>query len=280
MRNDMQNRVFFTICNYNAQRNGSLTDSMESLQKLKTDNTVILVWDNASTDESCGILKSYLDNGTIDHLVLSGKNMGKAYAMNTLSVFAKTIYGAVESDVLVSMDSDICIHNEKFSEELATLFQQKQKVGFVGFDYYEDPDFKIRSNYHKLVEGTHITHSINADLCGVTYRPLDSFGGYLAGALIAMRFGMFESVNGYSTDLANGNKLALYGGDDSMLESKLWNSFGRKLMFIFDERKQIIHRRDIDDGYRKWKKDCLRSMGRDGYGRCVIPNVGYYDIEK
>jgi len=272
-----RSKIFFIVCNYNAQRNGSLADSMKSLERLKTNETKILVWDNASSDGSQDILKDYQSKGIIDNLVLSDRNMGKAYALNVLATFARNIYDAMPMDILVSMDSDICIHNGKFANELIEVFSSNRKLGFIGFEYYEDEAFSKKSSYHKMAEGIHIRHDIAVPLCGVEYHPLDNFGGFLGGALMAMRVGMFSEIGGYSTDLANGGNIALYGGDDSMLENKLWRSYGKVCMFLFDERPQILHRPDSDDGYREWKGNCLKSMQKDGYGKCYIPKVGYYD---
>ena len=272
-----RNRILFTICNYNADRDGSLADSMKSLELLKTEDVKILVWDNASSDGSQDILKEYQKRGTIDSLVLSGKNMGKAYAMNVLNCFARNIYCAEPMDVVVSMDSDICIHNKLFANELSDVFSANEKLGFVGFEYYEDEGFARKSSYHLLKDGVHIRRDTDVPLCGITYHPLYKFAGYLGGAIIAMRSFMFAGVGGYSTDLADGKTLALYGGDDAMLEKKLWEGYGRSHMFLFDERPQIIHRPESDAGYKAWKDGCLDSMRENGFGRCPIPKVGYYD---
>lgn len=83
-------KVVFTVCNYNAYREGVLTSSLERLAAVKDDETFVLYFDNASRDGSVDELLRYYRQKTIDALILSNVNMGKAYAMNVMfqQVFA------------------------------------------------------------------------------------------------------------------------------------------------------------------------------------------------
>lgn len=271
-------RVFFIVCNYNAQRNGSLLDAMECLSKTKDENTTILLWDNASSDDSLGILRKFHNSGDIDHLVLAGKNMGKPYALNYLAKFAKDAYGCENDDIFVSMDSDICIRNTDFVKELVAVFSKSRRVGFVGYEYCDDEKLTHVSKYNKLVEGRHVFRSREIDICGIKYAPLSNFGGLLAGGLIVVRCGMFFHVGGYRLDTVNGGKSPIYGNDDATIEAALWNGYRDRFMFLFDSRKQILHRNDTDEGYSKWKSDVLQKFVKEPFvGNTRIPSKGYYD---
>lgn len=79
-------KILFTVCNYNAHATGALDKSLKRLQDVKDDGVVISYFDNASKDGSEDVLHEYYKSGLIDVLVLSRKNMGKAYAMNKLFI--------------------------------------------------------------------------------------------------------------------------------------------------------------------------------------------------
>ena len=97
----------FTVCNYNAQREGVLSPSLERLAATKDDDTFIFCFDNASRDGSADGLLKYYRKKTIDALTLSNFNAGKAYAMNVMFQQALTAYRLSPDDILVNMDSDV-----------------------------------------------------------------------------------------------------------------------------------------------------------------------------
>lgn len=266
-------KVFFLICNYNADKNKSLEKSLKQLSLIKRDNVKILVWDNGSAQSSITILNRYKKNNTIDFLSLS-QNVGKANAINFLAKVAIEVYKAQADDVLISMDSDIIIHNETFIDELTSLYNYKH-MGFISFEYYDSETFNNISGYHKLENGKTIFLDNPLIIDNRTYYRIADPSGHIAGALITMRFHMFISVDGYNIIKDTHNKTVIYGGDDSTLEAKLWIEFKNKFMFIFDSRKQIVHLPHTDPKYNDWKAEITDGIRKNSYSDNSYK--GFYD---
>lgn len=292
-------RVFFIICNYNGERNGALSRSLDRLSAAKTPDTVVSVFDNGSTDGSVDVLLRHFGNGsgtsghgncvgnTIDSLFLSGGNNGKSRAMNALAENARIAHGMTEMDVLVSMDSDIAIMNPDFIRDMGRMFRSEPRLGFMGFEYYEDEGLAKVSSYNRLERGVNLSDGTIAAF-GREYREMCDFAGRLAGGILAMRAGMFLSVGGYPTKTPLGRDLPIYGGDDCLIEHALWRKYGGKCLFLFDDRPQIFHPKEADAGYQAWKDKTLADLGRvlnfesadKSEDRVEFQKVGYFEQKK
>lgn len=292
-------RVFFIICNYNGERNGALSRSLDRLSEAKTPDTVVSVFDNGSTDGSVEVLLRHFGRGsdtsghssgvgnTIDSLFLSGGNNGKSRAMNALAENARIAHGMEAMDVVVSMDSDIAIMNSDFIRDIGKMFRAEPRLGFMGFEYYEDEGLTKVSPYNRLERGVNISDG-TISAFGREYREMCDFAGRLAGGLLAMRAGMFMAVGGYPTKTPLGRDLPVYGGDDCLIEHALWRRYGGKCLFLFDDRPQIFHPKETDAGYQAWKDKSLADLGRvlnfesadRSEDRVEFQKVGYFEQKK
>ena len=261
-------KILFIICNYNAHASGALGESLKRLQDIKDDNIVISYFDNGSRDGSADMLQEYYKSGLIDLLVLSKKNMGKAYAMNNLFITAMQMYNVSGQDVLISMDSDISIMDRSFPSQVRSIFAEPG-VKYLGYTYFSDYEMKTKSNYNcykntevEIIDGRH-------------YDVLENQHG-LGGGILAMPASRFSAVNGYNQHLGPKGTPAIYGGDDAVLLRDLFLAFPNEKALCCTEQ-MIVHPENDDEEYKQWKKEVIKSMCKNGFKNEALPLKGFYD---
>jgi len=130
-------KIFFTICNYNAERNGTLESSIRRLKSVKDADTYIGVYDSGSKDKSGSLLSKYYKSGLVDFLMMSKRNMGKAYGMNRTFDLMSQMFNPAPDDILVNMDSDIQIMDTALLSQLRAVFELHNPK-YVGYRFFSD----------------------------------------------------------------------------------------------------------------------------------------------
>jgi len=129
-------KITYLVANYNNEK--YIPDCMESILKQNSKNWKCVICDDASTDGSVSLLKTYLNEDI--KLIINEKNLGYTKTLIKLIENAETdIIGIVDPDDAIYPDATECILNvykkykdagfvyskmNKFDEKLSKLFSQ------------------------------------------------------------------------------------------------------------------------------------------------------------
>ncbi len=102
------------LSGYYAQSLDVLKLSLQSLRANTSEPYDLLVFDNASGDDTCAYLEDQFARGNIQYLILSDRNLGKGGAWNF-------IFGAAPGEIIAYADSDIYYRQDWLSESLKLL---------------------------------------------------------------------------------------------------------------------------------------------------------------
>lgn len=135
--------VSFIILTYNSEK--YIKECIQSIRELKKIKYEVIVCDNGSKDNSCKIVKDFMDNNI--HLIVLDKNYGTTISRNKGISLAKGEYICI-------LDSDTEI-NEYAIQYMINYLKKYEDVGIVGpsmknakgekqIPYRKFPNFKLK----------------------------------------------------------------------------------------------------------------------------------------
>ena len=138
-------RITVAVLNYIPFLSGYYAESLDVLKicldslRKNTDLPFdLLVFDNGSCQEACDFLHQERDEGRIQYLILSDKNLGKGGAWNT-------IFGGAPGEIVAYADSDVLFYPSWLSKSVRVL-ETYPKVGMVtSRPYRTSEEFLSRS---------------------------------------------------------------------------------------------------------------------------------------
>ena len=132
-------KIVFVILHY---QNMEVTiDSIEHLKRLNgfREHSVVIV-DNASPNGTGAVLKDIYNMDDNIFCVLSGHNGGFAYGNNIGYEYANNV---LKADIIVAMNSDVNIKDEKFIERLNMYACNNPDISIIA------PDIIIKNGCHQ-----------------------------------------------------------------------------------------------------------------------------------
>lgn len=192
-----------------------------------------------SKDDSVDVIRKFYDAGVIDHVILSRKNYGKAFAMNRLYEYLCRAYDIDDNDIIVNMDSDIILNYPDFVKNVMSI-RSDPTIGYIGYNFFTDNEMTT----HDAEYQQRLIYSGTVKIGDIEYGVLDSEQG-LAGGVLAMKNFLFKQFK-YMENLGLNGKPAFYGGDDAVLTLRLFRS---GYTGLFDKNSPIIHYIAEDSDY-------------------------------
>ena len=102
----------------------------------------LIIWDNASTDDTMEYLKNEVNDSRISDIVLSKQNIGQAAAVNQ-------IWSQSKADLLGKLDND-CLLTPGWTRILAKAHEDIEKLGVVACWHFFEDDFSYERAKHKI----------------------------------------------------------------------------------------------------------------------------------
>ncbi len=137
--------ITYLIANYNNEK--YIPDCMESILRQNSKNWKCLICDDASTDSSVLLFKTYLNNKNIE-LIINEKNMGYTKTL-------KKLIDKADTDIVGIVDPDDAIYPEA-TEYVLNVYNKNNDAGFVysTLDIYDENFSRfIVENGGKIEEG-------------------------------------------------------------------------------------------------------------------------------
>ena len=259
-------RTFIICCNYNEERTGNLAGCLNSVQNAKLADTYFAVADNGSKDGSAELLKANYQNGTINLLMLSPKNLGKPKILNMLLAEIVRRESIGPDDLIMSLDSDITLggNGEFFSHAQALCTAARGNFSAMSVQFYGNNNHNI--DFDKT---EHI------DFKGDTVY-IHRHWAYVAGPVVITTYELWNAVHGYRENCGKSSASSIYAGDDTTLFLDLFNHTGGKPVLI-SSMLLSHHPECMDPEYQKWKNGTIDLMRVHGFGNSMLPEKGFYD---
>ena len=258
-------RTFIICCNYNEERTGSLANCLASVRQNKLGDTYFAVADNGSKDGSAELLKANYQNGTINLLLLSRKNLGKPKILNMLLAEIVKREAIAPDDLIMSLDSDITLggNGEFFSHAQALCTAARGNFSAMSVQL---SDYNIHwVDFSKLTPV-----DFNGDK---VYFWQNSDG--VAGPVLITPYSTWSAIHGYRENCGKNGASSIYSADDCMLFRDAYAHTGGKPIMI--SAKLISrHPETKDKAYQAWKDETNRLLNL-GFGNSMLPEKGFYD---
>ena len=254
------------ICNYFEGHTGFLEKCLESFSKCKNNNDVIVgLIDNGSTDNSYEIAKKYIDNKFIDYYIFNQKNVGKAKAQNSLLKYIMANVAVDENTLIYLIDSDIEILDENLINKVDEIFSNNKDISLMTCELTGEYEGYIYQDYNQS----------SLKINDLDFYNVKQQNG-MPGALFIIPISIFLKVGMYNEDLGKNRTSAIYGGDDAVLELKIFRSFPTMKNLICKSIK-YFHNFHTDIKYQEWKRNQNKLMCTNGFGNNVLDDKGFYD---
>jgi len=203
---------------YNHER--FVRQAIESVIKQTYTDVQIIVWDDASTDNSQVVIKELQAAHPRLQVTLSSQNEGNCRAFNRA-------YALARGEFIIDFSTDDVMHARRLERQVEFFLQQNQQTGVVFTDatYIDEQGLFIRHHFeHLLMHGL-----ITRIAAGSVFREvLTTF--YIASPTMMIRRSVLDQLGGYDEQLA-------YEDFD------LWVRSARNFDYAFlDERLTLIRR--------------------------------------
>lgn len=256
------------FCNYFEGRTGNLEKCLESFYKCKQNNDVVVGFiDNGSTDSSYEIVKKYIDNKFIDYYIFNAKNVGKAKAQNSLVKYILINNKFDENTLVYLIDSDIQILDDSLIYKMDGVFSNNKDISLISCEIVNENG----KNFKDIFNDFDNTEKIN-DLDFYIVKQQNG----IQGSLYIIPISIFLKVGMYNEDLGKDRMSAIYGGDDAVLELKIFKTFPDMKNLICKSIK-YFHPKTVDEEYNNWKIEQNSLMCKNGFGNNILDNKGFYD---
>lgn len=250
-------------------KHGNLDKCLNSFLKCKQTNDVTVGFiDNGSLDNSYEIAKKYIDNKFIDYYIFNTKNVGKAKALNSLLRYILINKNFDNNTIIYSIDSDIQILDENLIKNINNIFTQNKDISLFSCEILDENE-----ENSKYIFTDYKTSTIKIENFDC-YQVKQQNG--IPGALYIMPLYVFLKVGMYNENIGKNQMSAIYGGDDAVLELKIFKTFPQMKNIICKSMK-YLHPKIEDDNYRIWKNSQNQLMCTNGFGNNLLDDKGFYD---
>lgn len=175
---------------YNHER--FVRTAVESVLRQSYQPLQVIVWDDASTDNSPSVIRELKNEHPQLEVALSSKNEGNCKAFNGA-------YALVRGDYVIDLSTDDVMHERRIEKQVAFFETLDAATGVVFTDatYIDENGAILRHHYEYLRQHRLITGVPSGD---VFRKLLTTY--YIASPTMMMRRVVLDALGGYDQDLA------------------------------------------------------------------------------